>query len=308
MKPASGPSAASRSAARSGNPRPVSDARERRRVGPSSSSPASETPPPMMMQLGSKAAVMPARPTPSQLPIVGEQLDGERVAVPGGLGDQRAGQPRGVAVHQGAQVVRHGDPRATSSRASRTSALPEAYCSQQPAVAALAAVAVRDDLHVPELAGHPVGAAEHPAVDHQRAADAGAERDAEDEAVPDAGTEPALRERRGVGVVVDHHGETDSGHQRVAQRLVAPVEVRGEHHHGERVASTNPAAPMPTAAISYLRAKASTRSTMVSSTSWTSCPRVGTSVEIDDRASGVDDAAEHLGATDVDADRQRVPP
>ena len=50
-------------------------------------------------------------------------------------------------------------------------------------VAALAAVPVGDDLHVAELAGHPVRAAEDPVVDDQRAADAGAERDAQDEAV-----------------------------------------------------------------------------------------------------------------------------
>ena len=42
-----------------------------------------------------------------------------------------------------------------------------------------------------------------------------------------------------------------------------------------RVTSTKPAAPMPTAATSYSRAKPSTRSTIVSSTARTSWPSVG---------------------------------
>ena len=75
----------------------------------------------------------PGQPDAEPAADVGEQLDGERVAVPRGLGDQRAGQPgrrrrRPGRAGRGPPASR----RSTSSRASRTSALPEAYCSQQP--------------------------------------------------------------------------------------------------------------------------------------------------------------------------------
>ena len=49
----------------------------------------------------------------------------------------------------------------------------------------------------------------------------------------------------------------------------------GENITTERVASTKPAAPTPTAATSYCRANSRTRSTMVSSTAATSWPGVG---------------------------------
>ena len=64
---------------------------------------------------------------------LGEQLDGERVALLGGLRDLRAGELVGVAagqLEQPRRALRVDDRR--SACASRTSALPEAYCSQQP--------------------------------------------------------------------------------------------------------------------------------------------------------------------------------
>ena len=86
--------------------------------------------------------------------------------------------------------------------------------------------------------------------------------------------EPALRERGGVGVVVDHDRHLDPAHQRVAQRLVAPGQVRREQHgrRGRR-RRTRPrrCRPRPRRAP---RQSSSTSSTIVSSTARTLRPGV----------------------------------
>ena len=141
---------------------------------------------------------------------------------------------------------------------------------------------------------------------HQRAADAGAEGDAEDVAVADARAEPALRERGGVRVVVDHDRHADPLHQRGAQRLVAPGQVRREQHgrRGRRRRTRPHRCRPPRRRTAALRV--STSSTMVSSTARHAAAGRRAAPAGQHGAEGVDDAGEHLGAADVDADGQRT--
>ena len=168
---------------------------------------------------------------------------------------------RGVGQHQLARVA--------DQRVARGVLLPAAP------VAALAAVAVRHDLHVPELAGHAVLATEHLVVDHQRAADAGPERDAQDVAVTDARAEPALRERGGVRVVVHHHRARRSAASArpAAARRARPGAARTARSRGRRRRTRPPRCRPPRRRTAALRV--STSSTMVSSTSRTLRPGVG---------------------------------
>ena len=80
------------------NPRPGSARSSRSRAGASTISPSSLTPPPMTTTSGSRIAARSAMPWPSQLPTSVTQLERQRVAVGGGLGDDLAGEPVGVAV------------------------------------------------------------------------------------------------------------------------------------------------------------------------------------------------------------------
>src|SRR4051795_3167834 len=99
---------------------------------------------------------------------------------------------------------------------------------QAAAVAALAAVAVRDDDNVAELARHPVPPALHAAVDDDASADAGSERDHDDVALALCGAEPPLGPRRGVRVVLHDHRQAERDGDGVPKRLVPPGGVRRE--------------------------------------------------------------------------------
>ena len=171
-------------------------------------------------------------PTPSQCADLLEQLAGRRVAVPRGLGDQRPGDGRDVAAGALQHAVR--DRRVGGRQlagladqdVARGVLLPAA------AVAALAAPAVRHDLHVAVLPRDAEPAALQGAVDDHRAADAGAEVDAHQVRLAAAGAEPPLGPDRGVGVVLDHDRQPQPRADGLAQRLVAPGQVRGEQHVG----------------------------------------------------------------------------
>ena len=241
--------------ARGGSPRPVRVRENAARAGPSSSSPASETPPPTMMQDGSKAAVMPASPTPSQRPmsassstdsgspsraawVTSGPVSARRVAVDPVVQGVRQ---RGVGRHQLAGVA--------DQRVAGGVLLPAAP------VAALAPVAVRHHLHVPELPRHPVGAAEHPVVDHHRAADAGAERHAEHDAGGRRRRRSGTRRARRCWRRCPRRPASRPGPspRRAAARRARPGAVRTSPWTGS--ASTKPAAPTPTASTSYDAAK-----------------------------------------------------
>ena len=87
------------------------------------------------------------------------------------------------------------------------------------------------DLHVPELAGHAVGAAQHPPSSSTRPADAGAHRDHQRRAARRAPRRTRLGAGGAVGVVVEQRpGSPSRSCEQVAQRLALPRQVRGEHH------------------------------------------------------------------------------
>src|SRR5690606_27183218 len=95
-------------------------------------------------------------------------------------------------------------------------------------VAALAAVTVGDHLHVAELPRDAEAAPQHLPVDEQSPANARAEGDHDQVALPSSRPEAPLGSGGGVGIVVDEDGLRDALPQSVAQRLVAPGQVGGE--------------------------------------------------------------------------------
>ena len=115
--------------------------------------------------------------------------------------------------------------RGELTRFADSTTLPDAYCSQQPAVAALAAASPRHHLHVAELPRHAVAAALQHAVEQDRAAEAGAEVDADRMRLDARGTEAPLCPEGGVRVVLHHDREAQPTTDRLAQRLVAPGQV-----------------------------------------------------------------------------------
>ena len=76
-----------------GSPPPVSAFSKAARAGPSSSSPASDTPPPTTKHPGSRIAARSARPCPSQVPTIEKQRSAAGSPSRGGLGDLRAADP-----------------------------------------------------------------------------------------------------------------------------------------------------------------------------------------------------------------------
>ena len=177
ISPARLPSRALRISSAGRCPRPVSWAANAARTGASSRSPASLTPPPMTTTAGSRTAVSEAIPSPSQRPSGGQQLDGERVAGPGRLGDQRAGDLVGVAA--GAVEQRPGEQRPAAGRGPGLADQGAAagVLLEAAAVAAAAQQPVGHDAHVADLGRHAERAAEQLAVVDDAAADAGADGD-----------------------------------------------------------------------------------------------------------------------------------
>lgn len=161
-----------------------------------------------------------------------EQFDTHGVALAGQLGDEWAGDLGNMAFDPlddavGDRGVGRGQFTGLADQGVAGAVLLPAA-----AVAAGTAVPAGDDLHVAELAGHAVLAALDLAVLEDRAADAGAERDHDEVLLTAARAEAPLGPGRGVGVVVDHDGDGEACLEGVAERLVAPGEVRGEEHGG----------------------------------------------------------------------------
>src|SRR3954447_5478591 len=130
--PASLPRLASANSASGRWPRPVSCRRNAARVGASSRAPASATPPPMTISSGSRSATTEAAPSPSQVP---RSLSSSSAAGSPSLAARVTSWPRsadGSLPHSWARRAAMGVPDTTTSRASRTRALPLAYCSQHP--------------------------------------------------------------------------------------------------------------------------------------------------------------------------------
>ncbi len=104
-----------------------------------------------------------------------------------------------------------------------------------PLAAAAAEQPVGDDADVAELGGDAEPAAAQLVADDDAAAEAGAERDADDVVVALARAEAVLAPGGGVGVVLDDDGQADALLDLVLERLVAPVDVGREEDRGALV-------------------------------------------------------------------------
>ena len=85
---------------------------------------------------------------------------------------------------------------------------------------------------MPDLAGDAEPASQQPPTQHDAAADPGADGEDHDMILITPGTEPRLRPRGRVRVVLDHHREVAASLDRRPQGLIAPRQVRGEQHRG----------------------------------------------------------------------------
>src|SRR3989441_2178261 len=101
-------------------------------------------------------------------------------------------------------------------------------------ISAFAAAAVGIDGHVADLAGDVGGAVIDLAVEHDAAADPGADREADDVVRPARRAPPPFAENGAVRVVVEGGGQSQRLHDAVPQREIGPAEVRGQQHHAAR--------------------------------------------------------------------------
>src|SRR5690606_24217999 len=176
----------------------------------------------------------------------------------------------------------------------------------------LAALALRDHLHVAELTGQAPPAALHPAVEDDRATDAGAEGDHEQPALAATGAEPVLGARGGVRVVVHDDGQAQPLGQAVADRLVAPGQVGGEDDGGavgrDEPGGADADAEHLTPGPSGLGQQPLHRvDDAVLHVARTGRPVRGVPAGAAEHpARVVDQSCGHLGAADVDADREPV--
>ena len=167
---------------------------------------------------------------------LGELLDGERVAVL-----RRRAVISGPVIASGSPPARSSrspassEPPRAAARASRTSAEPLAYCSRQPRLPQPHRHAVRHDPQVADLGADAEGAAVQRAVEHDAAADAGADGDQQQVVDVVAGAEGELAPRRGVGVVLDDDRQVDALLELGPEVDVAPGDVGREHDHGARL-------------------------------------------------------------------------
>ena len=185
--------------------------------------------------------------------------------------------------------------------------MPLAYCSQQPAPPAAARPAVRVEDQVPDLAGQPEPAAVEPPAEDQRAADAGAHGDHDDVVATARGAEAVLGPGGGVRVVLDD--DRQAGRRaRAASRTGCSRQPRlGAKRTTERVSSTSPAAPMPTASTGYVGRQLEHQlgDRLLGRAAY---GRGGGPAHLGEHVAVlVDDPGRDLGAADVDPDRQRPP-
>ena len=123
-----------------------------------------------------------------------------------------------------------------NSRPMRMSAVALAYFSQQPRWPQWHGSPSTTTTMWADFAAHAVRAAHHLAVQHHAAAHAGAECDEYAAAHAARGAESALRQCRGVGVIVHGYGQAEAIVQARHQRHAHPAEVVAEGHQaGPRV-------------------------------------------------------------------------
>lgn len=153
---------------------------------------------------------------------------------------------------------------------------------------------------MPELGGDAEASAPQLVADDDAAAQAGAERDADDVVVALAGAEAVLAPGRAVRVVLDDDGQADALLDLVLQRFVPPVDVGREEYGRALVVHVSGgadadgldgvvAADLGDGGADGLRHSVRGR-------------RGGHLVRLKDRALFVDHAGRDLRAADVDAD------
>ena len=232
IRPALLPSRALRISGIGRKPRPTSWPANAVRVGSSSSSSASLTPPPMTTTPGSRISVSDAMPSPSQRPSSASCWRAPSSPSLGGLGDQRPGDL--VQVAAGALEHALGDHRAAHRERPRLAHQRRAagVLLEAAVLAAAAEDAVGHHAHVADLGADAVRAAVDLAVEHQPAADTGADGDQQQVVGVVAGAVTELAPRRGVGVVLDHDRQLDALLELALEVLVAPGDVGREQHDG----------------------------------------------------------------------------
>jgi hypothetical protein len=159
---------------------------------------------------------------------------------------------------------------------------------------------------VPQLGGDPVPAAEELAIEHDRAAHAGAHREHDHVVDVAAGAEAELGPSGRVGVVLDRDGHVDPGLERGLERLVAPGDV-GRVDHGRPIAIDEAGGGHPDGGDLVTGREVARHVDDGSG----QCGGVDGSVDaelLDDAAVGVDDPSGDLRSADVDTDLEhRVP-
>ena len=169
-------------------------------------------------EVGDANAKIPSR-------VVGH-LPGHRIAGIGRLVDQLRGHPVEIAAgevpHRARAVRCQQFPRAAGDVLSGSERLEAAV------IAAAAERSVGVDHHVAEFAGHVGRAMVEPAVDHDAAADTGAEREADDLPAALRRADPALGLHRAIRVILQRRGDAEAGGEPGAKRQVGPAEVGGQ--------------------------------------------------------------------------------
>src|SRR5450631_215557 len=99
-------------------------------------------------------------------------------------------------------------------------------------IAATTQAPVGHHANVAGLAGHTESTAEQATLEHDAAADSGAENYRDDGVMSASGTEPVLGPRMTVRIVLDDDRQVDQLRDAHLQRLVSPHQVRREHDIG----------------------------------------------------------------------------
>ncbi len=259
----------------------------------------------MTKRPGSRAAARLASPRPSHSPTSSSS-------------SREAGSPARASSVTVAPVMASGRPSAAASRSWATG---ELAAGKDPclaaqgvsggvlfpasAVAALAPVAAGHHDLVAKLSGDAEAAAFHPAVHHHGPADSGAQRDAYQPVLPLAGAEAPFRPGRRIGVVGQEHRTAKEPLQVLAERLVAPGQVRAEEnrsacqvHPSGGADAHRPDAVAPAQFLHEFDDDLLNRPRIRS--------RGGPSRLAEDPAFGVDDACGDLGSPDVDPNGQSL--
>ena len=173
------------------------------------------------------------------------------------------------------------------------------------AVAALAAVPARHDDLVAELPRHTEAAAFEPSVHDHGPADSGSQGDADQTVLSLPGAEAPFRPGGGVGVVGQQDGAAQQPLQVLAQRFIAPGQVRAEEDsaavevHPAGGADSDRPDPVSGAQLSDQFDNDLFHGARV-------VARGGAFGLAEDPALGVHHAGSNLGSPDVDADRQAL--